>query len=67
MIEQDILAEIDRPDGVVPVTSETVAVLVAEIKRLRVIIAGNTNTPSDIEELQAQANARRVRYGFNLA
>ncbi len=63
----DILAEIDKPDGVIPVTSESVAVLVAEIQRLRVIIASNTDTPSDIEELRAQANARRLRYGFNLA
>ena len=67
MTKHDILVEIDRPDGVVPVTSEAIAALVAEIQRLRVIIAGNTNKPSDIEELRAQANARRVRYGFNLA
>lgn len=33
-----ILCEIDRPDGIVPVTPEAVAELVAEIRRLRAVI-----------------------------
>jgi hypothetical protein len=33
----DIVSEIDRPDGVLPVTIETVGGLVAEVKRLRAL------------------------------
>ncbi|WP_156186850.1 hypothetical protein [Afipia felis] len=60
MNARDIISEIDRHDGIIPATPETVGVLVAEIKRLRSLIGSKNG----VTELRESADARRLRYGF---